>query len=302
MSKPFNIIGVGEVLWDKFPDGTRFGGAPANLACAIAGLSNNSAKVTMVSAVGNDILGVKAIDAFSQFNVDVSQIQLTDFPTGIVTVELDSSFHATYQIAENSAWDNIAWVDSMYELAANADAICFGSLAQRTENSRQTIQKLISALPENALKVFDVNLRAPFYTSETIIESLELANVLKLNEDELPIIAEMLRISGDTTSLLQSIKQQFNLSSIALTQGSKGAVLIHNQEQVEVPIVATTVVDTVGAGDSFTAAFTLGLLQQQPLIEIGKFATKVASYVCSQRGATPQLTHLCQPQSLDFKN
>ncbi|WP_339719968.1 carbohydrate kinase [uncultured Paraglaciecola sp.] len=295
MNKPFNIIGVGEVLWDIFPDGSRFGGAPANVACAISGLSRKTAKVTMVSAVGKDILGIKAIDSLAQFNVDVSQIQSTTFPTGTVTVNLNESLHATYQIAENSAWDNISWNDSLDTLALSADAICFGSLAQRTQCSRETIQTLVAALPDSALKVFDVNLRAPFYSNEIIIQSLELANVLKLNEEELPIIADILGISGETNELLQSITKQFKLNSIALTQGSKGAVLIHNQEQVEVPIVPTTVVDTVGAGDSFTAAFTLGLLQQNSLIEIAHFATKVASYVCSQQGGTPQLTHLTQP-------
>ncbi len=290
MTKPFNIIGLGEVLWDVFLDGPRFGGAPANMACAIAGLLGNEAKVTMVSAVGNDILGSNAIKSLQQRNVDVSALQSTPFPTGTVTVNLDESHQATYQFSENSAWDNIIWLESWRDLAAKADAICFGSLAQREETSRQAIQKFIRAIPANALKVFDINLRAPFYTTETIIQSLELANVLKLNEEELLIIADMLAISGDTNSLLKTIQQQYQLSCIALTQGADGAVLLHHGQQVAVPIVPTTVVDTVGAGDSFTAALTLGLLQEKPLIEIARFATRVSSYVCSQRGATPQLS------------
>lgn len=286
----FNIIGLGEVLWDVFPDGARFGGAPANLACAIAGLLGDQAKVTMVSAVGNDLLGIEAIKSLKQRNVDVAELQSCPFSTGTVTVNLDESRQASYEFAENCAWDNVIWSESWGELAIKTDAVCFGSLAQRSEKSRKAIQSFISAVPNSALKVLDINLRAPYYTAETIIQSLELANVLKLNEEELPIIANILSIEGDTNSLLKEIQQQFQIHTIALTQGDKGATLIHHDQQIEAPIVPTNVVDTVGAGDSFTAALTLGLLQQKPLIEIAEFATKVSSYVCSQRGGTPQLT------------
>ena len=294
MSKPFNIIGVGEVLWDMFPDGPRFGGAPANMACAIAGLAGSSAKVTMVSAVGNDILGTRAIESLKRLNVDVSAIQKNDFSTGTVTVNLNETRQATYIITEDCAWDHIAECESLVELATTADAICFGSLAQRSEKSRSAIQKTINAMPLTALKVFDINLREPFFTAEIISQSLELANVLKLNEDELPVIAQILDISGDINSLIQQIKQQYKLNTIALTKGVQGSVILHNDEQVEVPIVPTTVVDTVGAGDSFTAALTLGLLQQNPLQDIANFASKVSSFVCSKRGGTPQLTSLIQ--------
>lgn len=290
MIDSFNIIGLGEVLWDVFPDGPRFGGAPANWACAIAGLLGDKAKVTMLSAVGSDELGSEAIKSLKQRNVDVAEVQSCPFATGTVTVTLDESRQASYEFAENCAWDNITWSESWYELAVKTDAVCFGSLAQRSKISRHAIQTFVGSVSARALKVFDINLRADFYTVETIRQSLELANVLKLNEEELPIIAKMLAIKGNTNSLLKNIQQQFQLNSIALTQGSKGAMLIHHEQQVEVPIVPTNVVDTVGAGDSFTAALILGLLQQKPLIETAKFATKVSSYVCSQRGATPQLT------------
>jgi len=290
-----NIVGLGEVLWDVFPDGPRFGGAPANMACAIAGLLGNEANVTMISAVGNDTLGIDAIESLKQRNVDVSAIQRSPFATGTVTVNLDDSHQATYEFAENCAWDNITWSESLRKLASKTDAVCFGSLAQRGETSRQTVQKFIRATPANALKVFDINLRAPFYSGETIMQSLVLANVLKLNEEELPIIVDMLAISADinrndTISLLKAIQQQFQLSCIALTQGSDGAILLQHDQQVTVPIIPTTVVDTVGAGDTFTAALTLGLLQEKPLIEIARYATKVSSYLCSQRGGTPLLS------------
>lgn len=290
MTNAFNIIGLGEVLWDIFPDGARFGGAPANLACAIAGLLGKEAKVSMVSAVGCDQLGTDAVSALSTLNVDALGVQSCDFHTGTVTVALDDTQQASYQFAENCAWDNISWSEQLNTLASTTDAVCFGSLAQRSDTSRNTIQRFVRAVPSSALKVFDINLRPPFYTTETLIESLVLANVLKLNEEELPIIAKSLSITGNTHSLLNQIQDKFELNTIALTQGSEGAVLIHHDQQVEVPIVPTTVVDTVGAGDSFTAALTLGLLQEKPLLEIAQLATKVSSYVCSQRGATPTLS------------
>jgi fructokinase len=290
MNNDFNIIGLGEVLWDVFPDGPRFGGAPANWACAIAGLMGEKANVFIISSVGNDQLGSDASKSFEQRNVDVSKLQSSAFATGTVTVKLDELRQASYEFAENCAWDNIVSSEQWHELTPTTDAICFGSLAQRSDISKKSIQAFVSELPSTTLKVFDINLRAPFYTNETILQSLELANVLKLNEEELPIIANMLGITGDTQSLLKQIQDKFQLNTIALTLGAEGAVLIHHDQQVEVPIVPTTVVDTVGAGDSFTAALTLGLLLDKPLLEIALFATKVSSYVCSQRGATPQLS------------
>lgn len=291
MKQHFNIIGIGEVLWDVFPDGPRFGGAPANMVCAIAGLMADKTNVSMVSAVGDDALGTDAFESFKQHNVNIAALQTNEFPTGTVTVNTDESGQATYQFANNCAWDNLMWCEPLTNQAAAADAVCFGTLAQRSNKSRETIQKFIQASPNSALKICDVNLRVPFYTTDIIKQSLTLANVLKLNEDELPIIANILDISGTTLTLLKNIQQQYQLTSIALTKGEKGATLIHQNQHIEVPIVPTTIVDTVGAGDAFTAAFTLGLLRRMPLEEIGRFATQVSSYVCSKRGATPQLSN-----------
>ncbi|MDT0602035.1 carbohydrate kinase family protein [Thalassotalea castellviae] len=292
MKNPFNIVGIGEVLWDVFPDGPRFGGAPANMICAITDLSGKNAKVNMISAVGADQLGDDAIAYLANRQVNVGLIEKVNYPTGTVTVMLDGANQASYQFADNCAWDNLVWSSKLAETAASIDAVCFGSLAQRNAGSRETIHRFIQHVPKQALKVFDVNLRVPFYSTEVILQSLELANVLKLNEEELPIIAKVVGISGDNLELLQQLKQLYQLTTIAFTQGAQGAVLLHHDEVIEVPIVATTVIDTVGAGDSFTAALTLGLLKNKPLSEIGEFASLVSSYVCSQRGATPVLTHL----------
>ena len=289
MKPCFSIIGLGEVLWDLFPDGARFGGAPANVACAAASLLGATGAVTLVSALGDDRRGREAIGFLRQRRVDVSALQITGAPTGTVTVQLDDSGQALFNISDNVAWDRIVWSEKWRDLAANADAICFGSLAQRGDISRQTIQKFINATPASSLKVFDMNLRAPFYAPDTLIQSLELANVLKLNDQELCVIANILSLSGETIDILKSLQDDYQISSIALTQGAAGAMLLRHSEAVRVPSVPTTVVDTVGAGDAFTAALMIGLLNEQPLKEIAHFATGVSSYVCSQRGATPSL-------------
>jgi fructokinase len=289
MKPCFSIIGLGEVLWDLFPDGARFGGAPANVACAAASLLGATGAVTLVSALGDDRRGREAIGFLRQRRVDVSALQITGAPTGTVTVQLDDSGQALFNISDNVAWDRIVWSEKWRDLAANADAICFGSLAQRGDISRQTIQKFIIATPASSLKVFDMNLRAPFYAPDTLIQSLELANVLKLNDQELCVIANILSLSGETIDILKSLQDDYQISSIALTQGAAGAMLLRHSEAVRVPSVPTTVVDTVGAGDAFTAALMIGLLNEQPLKEIAHFATGVSSYVCSQRGATPSL-------------
>jgi fructokinase len=289
MTPYFRIIGLGEVLWDLFPDGNYFGGAPANMACTAAGLLGASGDVKLISALGDDQHGREAVNFLEQRHVDVSEIQITDAPTGTVTVKLDDSGQPLFNISANSAWDNIVWSERWRDLAANVDAICFGSLAQRGNTSRETIQKFIGVTSADALKVFDMNVRAPFYEPGTLIQSLKLSNVLKLNDLELCIIAEILSISGDSIDVLKRLQDDYQISTIALTQGSAGAVLIHHSEAVNVPSVPTTVVDTVGAGDAFTAALIIGLLKNQSLTEIANFAIDVSSYVCSERGATPRL-------------
>ena len=289
MTPYFRIIGLGEVLWDLFPDGDHFGGAPANIACTAAGLLGPSGSVKLVSALGDDQRGRDAINFLKQRHVNVSELQISDAPTGTVTVQLDDLDQPLFNISSNSAWDNIVWSKRWYHLAANVDAICFGSLAQRGTTSRKTIQEFIGATSANALKVFDMNLREPFYEPDTLIQSLKLANILKLNEEELCVIAKIISISGDSIDVLKRLQDDYQLSCIALTQGAAGAVLINHSETINAPSLPTTVVDTVGAGDAFTAALIIGLLRNQSLTEIANFATKVASFVCSQRGATPKL-------------
>jgi fructokinase len=289
MNRPFNVVGIGEVLWDIFPDSTRFGGAPANMTCILSGIAKNDVSVKMISAIGNDSLGNDALKSLAKHSVDTSLIQVNGFPTGTVKVNLEELHQAAYTFAENSAWDHLAWNNQLAEIANNTEAVCFGSLAQRNNTSCITIVNFLKAMPENSIKVFDVNLRPPFYTKDIILNSLELANVLKLNEEELLFIAELLGISGNENSLLKKIQELFELTSIIFTKGEEGSILVHRNELIEVPVIPTSVIDTVGAGDSFTAACIFGLLRNEKLTDIAQFAANISSYVCSQRGATPEL-------------
>jgi fructokinase len=286
MSKGFTIVGLGEALWDVFPNGPRFGGAPANFACHAAMLG---ADASLVSRVGDDELGARAVASLRACGVDVEHVGNGPFPTGTVQVELDAAGKPTFEIREDAAWDHLEWSYDKEVLAAWADAVCFGTLCQRGEESRQTIRRFLSFTRLDCLRVFDVNLRQPFYDREVILDSLQRATVLKLNDDELPIIASMLHLSGTEAESMAEIGRRYDLALVALTRGSRGALLLAGGTIRECAGLPVLVVDTVGAGDAFTAALTLGWLRGRDLEEIGRHACRVAAFVCSQAGATPTL-------------
>ncbi len=286
MADRFCVVGLGEMLWDVFPTGPVFGGAPANFACHAAALGADAA---MVSSVGTDDLGDRAIAALSERGVDISAVaRSSQHPTGTVQVHLSEGGQPDYEITRHVAWDYVPWSPEVETLAGKADAVCFGSLAQRCETTRETIQRFVRTTRPDCLRVFDVNLRQDFFDKEILRESLELANVLKLNDEEAPIVASSClgESSGDP---IDRLIEAFDLRLVALTLGSKGAVLVAGDKRHEQPAVETQIADTVGAGDSFTAAMILGTLMGQPLAETAARAATVASYVCSQPGATPVL-------------
>lgn len=291
--KRWQIVGLGEILWDIFPDKTRFGGAPANYACAVAALTDK-ADVYMVAGVGNDELGQQAVHELQQRNIQTDGLQFRPNPTGQVNVRLNKAGNAEYTFADDAAWDDLQWNDSLQQLAHNTDVVCFGTLGQRSTESSATIQSFVENVPDSGLKIFDVNLRPPFFNDDTIRQSLALANVLKLNEEELPLVAQLSGVSGSQNELLQQIADTWQLRTIALTLGAEGAVLLHGGQVVSTAGIPTTIADTVGAGDSFTAALTIGLLNDWPIKEIGERATQVAAYVCSQPGATPDFPSALQ--------
>ena len=280
------IVGIGEILWDIFPDGPRFGGAPCNYCCTVAELSRD-ADVAMVSSVGDDHLGLQARQALHCHNVKTECVQEAAQPTGTVDVQIDNDGIASYSFASDCAWDDLVWTDVLQQRAADCDAVCFGTLGQRSPQSRSVIQQFIKTTKPETLRILDVNIRAPYCDEEVILQSLKLANVLKLNDEEFP---ELLRINGIAqtgTQALQQLAQQHQLESIALTRGAEGAILMHGDQVSDLRGRSVDVADTVGAGDAYTAAMTLGMLQGKSVVEINQKAIAAASYVCSHAGATP---------------
>jgi fructokinase len=300
----FNIVGIGEVLWDVLLTGTQLGGAPANFAYHAHALG---ARVNVITRVGNDAHGREIIQRFQKMGLPDSTVQIDEAaPTGTAKVTLSGNGLAHFTIQENVAWDSIATTPEALVVAREAHAICFGSLAQRCEPSRKTIQQLVAATAADALRVFDINVRQQFYSQDVIEQSLHLANVLKLNDDELPILAEMFNLRGPTDDhfphkiepqkiepQIERLAHTFNLGLVALTRGANGSLLfqVSDEEQrwSDCASRPVNVIDTVGAGDSFTAALVLGLLRKMDLNEINTIANEVARYVCSQPGATPAL-------------
>ena len=281
------VIGIGELLWDVLPAGPRMGGAPANFACHAAALGADAA---VISRVGADESGERLIALLSERGVSTEGIiPDPDHPTGTVNVKLDAAGHPDYEIVPDVAWDHIIVTPSLARLVGNADAVCFGTLGQRDPASRETIRRLLESAPANALKIFDVNFRQAFFDQAAITSSLELATVCKLSDEELPVLSGMLDFSGGVRAQLEQLRSRFHLDLVVYTRGAMGSVLASGSEWIEQPAVSTTVRDTVGAGDSFTAAVTMGLILGWPLERIAKSASRIAAYVCSQDGAVPAL-------------
>ena len=289
MSKPA-ILSCGEVLWDLFPDGPRFGGAPANFACHAAILGG---AVALLSAVGEDARGGKAFTILRGFGIDTSLIQRNcDAPTGSVGVSLDAAGKPTFDIKADSAWDRIAWNAALASRIDGMDAIYFGTLGQRSGISRATIQRVLGlAKAKGLLRVLDVNLRQPFFDAALIRESLALASVLKLSDDELPEVAAAcgIAMSDNPGNTLRTVLLHHQLVLVAMTRGADGALLVSATETVDQPGIPVLVRDTVGAGDSFTAALAMGLLRDDPLSVIALAACGTASAVCAQSGAVPEV-------------
>jgi fructokinase len=287
MSKPV-ILSCGEVLWDLFPEGARFGGAAANFACHAALLGGEA---TLLSAVGTDARGDEAVAILRAVGVDTSLIQRNaDAATGSVGVSLDAAGKPSFEIHADSAWDRVTWTAELDARIAQADAIYFGTLGQRGETSRATIrQALRAAKARGILRVLDVNLRRPFYDAALIRDSISLASVLKLSDDELPEVARACDIAWDAKpeNTLRTLLVRSGLELVAMTRGAEGALLVSKDVVVSQPGIPTKIVDTVGAGDSFAAALIIGLLQGEAHETILRKACEVASAVCSQSGAVP---------------
>ncbi len=277
------IVGIGEILWDMLPSGKALGGAPANFAYHAGRLGEEG---WAVSAVGDDALGREILDLVASKGLH-SMIAVTDKPTGTVQVELDDRGVPAYNIMEDVAWDNIPFTPEMEDLAKRADAVCFGSLVQRM-NSRTSVMRFIRAMRPDALKVFDINLRQHYYSCEVIKESLMLADILKINDEEIRIVAGMLGLSDDAVTACRELIGNFGLKLVILTLGPDGSEVITADGVIPQGVEDVEIVDTVGAGDSFTAAFTVAYLRGDSLAEAQRLASETASYVCSRKGAMPE--------------
>ena len=288
MKRP-TILSLGEVLWDLFPDGERFGGAPANFACHAA---VQGADVTMLSAVGDDQHGRDGIDILSAYGVDVSLMQvISETPTGTVGVEVDDDGKPTFVIHQGSAWDNLTWNDAIASRIATVDAIYFGTLGQRDPVSRATIREAVeTAALAGIPRVLDINLRPPFFDAEMIRDSVQLASILKLSDDELVEVCSACSISETSRSnvMLQGLLEFGNLDIVVLTRGKDGAMLITPDDTVTQNGISANVIDTVGAGDSFTASFLIGELRGEPRKQNLRKSCEIAAATCTHAGAVPE--------------
>ncbi|MCK9343196.1 MAG: carbohydrate kinase [Massilibacteroides sp.] len=282
------VVGIGEILWDLFPTGKQLGGAPSNFAFHMAQLGFES---QAISAIGKDTLGEEALLTLADKPMN-KYFPVVAFPTGTVEVTLDKKGIPSYEIKENVAWDNIPFTEELANIAAQTCCICFGSLAQRNPISRQTIIEFIEAMPQNeeTLKVFDINLRQQFYTKEIIEQSILRCNVLKINDEELETITPLLSLKGITIQEKAfTLITRFKLKFLILTCGTNGSYVFSKKHTSFLETPEVKVVDTVGAGDSFTAAFCGAILKGKAMNEAHKIAVSISAYICTQQGAMPSL-------------
>ncbi len=282
------VVGMGEALWDVLPEGKKIGGAPANFAYHVSQFGLPSC---VVSAVGDDALGDEILDNFTSKGLK-QLIEKVPYPTGTVQVEIDQAGVPQYEIKENVAWDNIPWTPALEELASHTKAVCFGSLAQRNVVSRETINRFLDAMPktDDSLVVFDVNLRQGFYNKEILCNSMEHCNILKINDEELVTVSRMFGYPGiDLQDKCWILLGKYNLKMLILTCGINGSYVFTPGNVSFLPTPKVEVADTVGAGDSFTAAFISCILKGMSVAEAHHRAVDTSAFVCTQNGAMPVL-------------
>lgn len=280
------VVGLGEVLWDMLPEGRKIGGAPVNFAYHAGQFGIDT---MAVSAIGNDKLGEDTIAEMNGKHLN-HIFPSVPYPTGSVQVSLDEKGVPAYDIKENVAWDNIPFTNEIESVARNCQAVCFGSLAQRNTVSRSTIQKFIESTPSGCIRIFDINLRQNFYTSNVIHDSLEHCNILKINDEEIMLVSRMFNYdSSNIENVCRTIMEDFSLEMVILTCGTKGSYIFTKGGVSFMPTPKVNVADTVGAGDSFTGSFCAAILRGLPVAEAHKKAVEISAYVCTQNGAMPEI-------------
>ena len=280
------VVGLGEVLWDMLPEGRKIGGAPVNFAYHAGQFGIDT---MAVSAIGNDKLGEDTIAEMNGKHLN-HIFPSVPYPTGSVQVSLDEKGVPAYDIKENVAWDNIPFTNEIESVARSCRAVCFGSLAQRNAVSRNTIRKFIESTPSGCILIFDINLRQNFYTRNVIHDSLELCNILKINDEEIMLVSSMFNYdSSNIENVCRTIMEDFSLEMVILTCGTKGSYIFTKGGVSFMPTPKVNVADTVGAGDSFTGSFCAAILRGLPVAEAHKKAVEVSAYVCTQNGAMPEI-------------
>jgi fructokinase len=284
------VVGLGEVLWDILPERTCLGGAPANFAYITTLIGDEG---IVASRVGEDSLGLEALRRMGELKLNIDYIQSDrDRATGTVKVELDAKGQAKFEIASPVAWDFLEWTPDWRVLAATTDAVCFGSLAQRSEVSRATIRKFLAATSPTAVKVFDVNLRQSYFTEEILRESMRLADIVKLNDEELPKVMKIGNFPHqDELSSARRLAKEYDLKVVCVTRGGRGSLLVRGEDVSEHPGFTVRVADTVGSGDAFTAGLVHEYLQGASLDGMNEVANRVGAWVASEVGAMPTPKH-----------
>lgn len=281
-NKPI-VVGIGELLWDVLPTGKKAGGAPINFVYHATQLGSEG---YAISAVGKDELGEEIVQELDNNHI-AHCIESVDYPTGTVEVTLEKGI-PTYNIIENVAWDHIPVSSKAIEIVKEAKAICFGTLAQRNMDSRKALTELLSYAPEDALRFFDINIRQNYYSKELILDLLEKANILKINDEELEMLRPMMGLEGDYDVCCKALLEKYGLKYVILTAGSKFSAIYSTDENSVIGTPKVAVVDTVGAGDSFSGAFVYSILAGKSLKEAHRKAVNTAAFVCSKEGAWPE--------------
>jgi fructokinase len=285
-TRSYTVVGLGELLWDVFPKGKELGGAPANFAYMTSLLGDLG---VVASRVGSDALGRTAGRRLQRIGLHGQYLQIDAIhPTGTVKVQVDPAGQPTFEIAESVAWDFFEWTPEWEKLASTADAVCFGSLAQRSSQSRATIRAFLNEVRRGTTRVFDVNLRQSFYSADTLAESMKLTDIVKLNQEELPIVVKLLgHAFQDDERAARWLRDTYSLQLVCVTRGAKGSLLVNSSEVSQHPGCRVVVADTVGSGDAFTAALVYHYLRRASLATLNEAANRMGAWVASQTGATP---------------
>ncbi len=285
--KKFIVAGIGELLWDVLPEAEVIGGAPVNFAYHVTALGE---KGVPISTIGRDTRGERGLAELRKRGVDTSAVSISDdYVTGYVIADVDEEGKASYNFPDEVAWDHLVINEYAANLQTKLDAVCFGSLAQRSKHSRRVIHNFLDALRPGTVRVFDINFRQDFYSRQVVESSLQRTDILKLSEEELPVLASLLALQGPDDGWLQLLIKKYRLKMAILSMGGSGSLLLTPDSSSRHSGISTHVEDTIGAGDSFTAAATIGYLQGLTLEDINEQANRVAAYVCSQQGGMPPL-------------